>query len=214
MFSVDNDQTLALAGVFQSAQLVQQLATRGEAEPTPFMASVSSIMTLEADSVEDIFGGHDGVILGLTLLKKMLARDVRQGNIEISRYAISLIQLAKNLSKNPVILQALLKMLNELEQEWSPPVHQQVEVSWIDSAAKCYKDTISLLQPQIIVNGEHGYLAKQEIANQVRTALLAGIRAAYLWLQLGGSRWQLLFARNQYRDCVEKLLLKNPTVIH
>lgn len=214
MFSVNNDQTLALAGIFQSAQLVQQLATRGQVEPTPYLASVSSILTLEADSVEDVFGNNAGVRLGLDLLTKMLNKEISQGKMEISRYVISLIQLAKNLSKNPVILKALFEMLSELNQQWQVPEGQQIDPGWIELAANGYKDTISLLQPQIIVNGEHGYLAKQEIVNQVRTGLLAGVRAAYLWLQIGGSRWQMLFARNQYRECIESLLSKDRSVIH
>ncbi|MGD8349299.1 MAG: DUF489 family protein, partial [Gammaproteobacteria bacterium] len=35
-------------------------------------------------------------------------------------------------------------------------------------------------------------------AARVRASLLAGIRAAVLWRQLGGNKWKLLFARKKY----------------
>jgi high frequency lysogenization protein len=49
-----------------------------------------------------------------------------------------------------------------------------------------------------MVAGEQNYLQKTETAARVRTLLLAGIRAAVLWRQLGGSKWKLLFARKKY----------------
>ena len=48
-----------------------------------------------------------------------------------------------------------------------------------------------------MVNGEHGYLSNPTIAAKVRAALFAGIRSAFLWHQLGGNRWQLLFRRRK-----------------
>jgi high frequency lysogenization protein len=48
-----------------------------------------------------------------------------------------------------------------------------------------------------MVNGEHGHLSNPLIAARVRAALFAGIRSAFLWHQLGGSRWQLLFSRKK-----------------
>jgi high frequency lysogenization protein len=48
-----------------------------------------------------------------------------------------------------------------------------------------------------MVNGEHGHLSNPLIAAKVRAALFAGIRSAFLWHQLGGSRWQLLFSRKK-----------------
>ncbi|VTR41516.1 High frequency lysogenization protein HflD [Serratia fonticola] len=41
------------------------------------------------------------------------------------------------------------------------------------------------------------HLAKSAGAGQGRATLLAGIRAAVLWQQVGGSRLQLMFSRNR-----------------
>jgi len=41
------------------------------------------------------------------------------------------------------------------------------------------------------------YLQQSTNAARIRALLLAGIRSARLWRQLGGHRWQLLFSRRK-----------------
>jgi high frequency lysogenization protein len=57
-----------------------------------------------------------------------------------------------------------------------------------------------------MVSGENSYLESPDMANKVRALLLAGIRAAVLWRQCGGSRWQLLFKRRAIIKAAETLL--------
>ena len=56
------------------------------------------------------------------------------------------------------------------------------------------------------MTGDQGYLQQARIANQVRALLLAGIRSATLWRQVGGSRWQLIFQRKKLAQTVDRLL--------
>ena len=46
-----------------------------------------------------------------------------------------------------------------------------------------------------MVHGAQIHLAKPDNANRIRALLLAGIRAARLWRQSGGSRLRLLLRR-------------------
>jgi high frequency lysogenization protein len=57
-----------------------------------------------------------------------------------------------------------------------------------------------------MVNGEHGHLGNPVVAAKVRAALFAGIRSAFLWHQLGGNRWQLLFSRKKIATEAGKIL--------
>jgi len=68
----------------------------------------------------------------------------------------------------------------------------------LSKIADVYKTTVSTLQPKIIVEGEQAYLSSNANADKIRVLLLAGIRAALLWRQTGGSRLQLLFYRGKY----------------
>ena len=82
----------------------------------------------------------------------------------------------------------------------------------VEKLAELYSQTLSTLTPRIMVNGDHGYLGDPQIAARVRVALFAGIRSAFLWRQLGGNRWQLLFSRKKIASEAARIL-KNPGAI-
>jgi len=46
-----------------------------------------------------------------------------------------------------------------------------------------------------VVNGKPQYLKSERTVSWVRTLLLAGLRSATLWNQLGGGRFELMFGR-------------------
>ena len=75
----------------------------------------------------------------------------------------------------------------------------------ITKLANTYSTTVSLLQPRIILNGKPEYLKQGHITEQIRAILLAGIRSAVLWTQMGGSQWQLLFKRKLLVDTANQL---------
>jgi high frequency lysogenization protein len=80
----------------------------------------------------------------------------------------------------------------------------------IDQLASLYRDTISSLSYRIQVQGRSDHLKNETIAKQIRALLLAGIRAAVLWHQVGGRRWRLLIYRSriqQSADGIRKRLL-------
>jgi len=51
-----HDPVLALAGIFQSARLVQQLAREGRADTEALRASIQSILALDTPDVETVYG--------------------------------------------------------------------------------------------------------------------------------------------------------------
>ena len=63
---------MALAGIFQAAQLTQQLARQGHADKTALSASIHSVLMIDAGSAEEIFGGVRGVNSGLRLVRDKL----------------------------------------------------------------------------------------------------------------------------------------------
>ena len=76
----------------------------------------------------------------------------------------------------------------------------------IAAMADIYKQTISCISPRIMVKGKPLHLQNPDTQNRIRALLLAGIRSAILWKQLGGKRLQLLFARKRILAEAEKLL--------
>ena len=76
----------------------------------------------------------------------------------------------------------------------------------IANLADIYSETISQIPPKIMVSGESQHLSNPDQANKIRALLLAGMRSAVLWAQLGGSRWQILLQRRRIAQEAERIL--------
>ncbi|KRG72916.1 DUF489 family protein, partial [Stenotrophomonas pavanii] len=69
-----------------------------------------------------------------------------------------------------------------------------------------YAETISRLKPRVMVQGNPHYLGQAGVVAEIRALLLAAVRAAVLWRQLGGSYWDFLFGRKAMIEAVDRLL--------
>lgn len=211
MSTAYTDRILALAGLFQAARLAQQLAREGRAEPSALAASVQSLLIIDAPTTESIYGGARGVRPGLELLRDKLAGgNTDADDVEIARYVIGMIHLEGQLRRRPEMQDAIRRGIEAAREamkffeaaENGETLHPRL----VEKLAELYTQTISTLTPRIMVNGEHGHLSNPLIAAKVRAALFAGIRSAFLWHQLGGSRWQLLFSRKKIANEAANIL--------
>lgn len=198
------DQTLALAGIFQIAKLVQQIARNGQASGAAIEASLESLFKIDSNSVIDVFGSPAAMTLGLKCLTEQLSGDNTRQDMEITRYVIALLHLEKKLSRSSTMLDQITQGLEKTRNQMSyfDLTHENV----LASLGSLYQDTVSQLTPRILVQGEHSFLAQQSNANKIRALLLAGIRAAVLWRQCGGSRLRLLFGRKAYVEAAQNIL--------
>ena len=205
MFHSKYEQTLALAGIYQAASLVKQIANKGSANSAQIESSLETLFRFDANNVEEVYGSVAGVGHGVKVLHDGL-NDKSTRDIDIIGYVISLIMLERKLSNNKEMLDEISKRLNKIESqfEFFTLNHENT----IAKLGQLYKDTISTLGPKIIVSGEQPYLSSETNANKVRALLLAGIRSAVLWNQCGGSRWQFLFGRKAYLNECEKILAR------
>lgn len=196
-----HDRTLALAGLFQAARLTQQLAREGRCDAPAYRASLDSILRIDAPDTPSVFGGIGGLTLGLDILGERLGTGRAPLDYELARYAINLTQLERALDAQPEMQEALQRGIEAARSQMKffgdDEEADGANPRLVEKLAELYSQTLSTLSPRILVNGEHGYLANPLIAAQVRAALLAGIRAAVLWRQLGGRRWQLLLMRGR-----------------
>jgi len=86
---------------------------------------------------------------------------------------------------------------------------EQAETGQVDVSARLadlYVQTLSRLAPRILVEGNPTYLQQSAQVDQIRALLLAAVRAAVLWRQLGGTQMRLLFRRRQYAMMARGLL--------
>jgi high frequency lysogenization protein len=57
-----------------------------------------------------------------------------------------------------------------------------------------------------MVQGDPALLQRSETGARIRAFLLAGIRAARLWQQVGGRRWHLVLRRRSLVDTARRVL--------
>jgi high frequency lysogenization protein len=65
---------------------------------------------------------------------------------------------------------------------------------------------VSQVARKIQVAGDPDILKRPDNQHRVRAILLAGVRAAVLWRQLGGKRRHILFSRQQILDSAQQTL--------
>jgi high frequency lysogenization protein len=196
-------QTVALAGVCQAARLVDQLSRTGS-YPLEFLEpSIHSLFEFDAQSVEDIFGGLPGVKLGLHNLSNLLANHKEQEQQEIVRYVFSLLYLERRFAANSEMMAVVHSRLQHASfkaEHFAGHVNDTCH-----SISGIYQDTLSTLRYRIKVAGSAQHLQDKQNADIIRALLLAGIRSAFLWRQLGGRRWKLLLQRKQLLGAAQNL---------
>jgi high frequency lysogenization protein len=203
MAAIDN-RTIALAGLYQSVDLVMQIAWSGQADEAPFKASLASIFKLDANSYEAVFGGLNGIKAGLHVLRAQLTGNKKERQLERTRYVVTLLHLEKKLKRDSASQGAIQEGIARARGQLThfDPMHINV----VSRLADTYQSSISKLRPKVIVRGEPSYLANPNNARRIRALLLAGIRAAVLWRQAGGNRWLLILSRNRLLHDVETSL--------
>lgn len=199
------DITLALAGLCQSARLVQQLAHDGQCDSSVLRTSLNSILQTSPPNTLAVFGDHERVLkTGLETLLSVLNANRQGPGAELTRYCLSLMLLERKLFGNAQALRTLSERISELDRQLA---HFDLESDTIVSAlAAIYVDVISPLGPRIQVTGTPNVLQNALVQARVRAVLLAGIRAGILWQQVGGSRLQLMFSRNRLFQTAQNIL--------
>ena len=198
------NQIIALAGLFQAATMVKQIAHQGSTDTNAFESSIGSILKVDTTSVEAVYGSTATLKLGLKALVDQLQGSRHKRDMEITKYVVTLLHLERKLAKKSSMLEQIRQGIDQAEQQLDH--FELTHSNIIARLADTYLCTLSTLRPRIMVNGEQAYLGNPKVANKIRASLLAGIRAAHLWRQCGGNRFQLLVRRATFAEGAEKLL--------
>lgn len=201
----EQERLLALAGVFEAAALVDRLAKTGQVQEGALGCMLGSLLVRNPKDTLEVYGGdHLNLRDGMRALAGALERNPQSLPREALRYAVALISLQRQLDKRDDMLQVIGNRLQQIDSQAQlfGIAHDNV----IAACAALYQDTLSTFRQRIQVHGEMRHLQDSRNADKVRALLLAGIRSAMLWRQLGGRRWQLLFSRRKLLDQLYPLL--------
>ena len=196
------DRVLALAGLLQSVRQVQQMANNGQAETRALAPCIDSLFRFDADSTEAVYGGRGALESGLRRVVAQLDGSDRDG--AQTRMAMNVLHLERRFVAAPEAMSKVQEQLEEVQREREPwePTHPEV----LSRLGGIYAELVSPLGPRVMVAGNPVYLSQPEVVADVRAALLAALRSAVLWRQLGGSYWDLLVSRRRMVDTAQELL--------
>jgi len=194
MTYTEQDKLIALAGIYQAALCVKQVARQGSVDTDAMRPCIYSLFQTDADSVSEIYGAPGSLSAGARELVDQIGGGQRR-ELELIRYAVSLLKLERVLSGRREIVSSIGEGIEQARAklEHFPMLHPNV----LAHLADIYSRTVSRLQPRIMVQGDPRHLHIPDNQNRIRALLLAGVRSAWLWRQVGGSRWKILLGRKQ-----------------
>ena len=203
------DQAIALAGVAQSARIVQHIAWKGKTNDTDFKAVIASLLRIDAPTAISVYNGSFEVSSGLRLLKQQLDTNNADKDPEFVGLIINLLSLHKQLLSYPKIMNHLTELMTKLSREYSDKnFYSEPEIfeSLLADCSNNYKQTLSQLPKRIQVKGDPNILKLDDNQLKVRSALLCAVRSVFLWRQSGGSRWHFLFKKQSILQAVNELI--------
>lgn len=198
------ERTMALAGIFQATELVRQAANHGTWSGYAADTCLDSLLAIETDSVDEIYGSASSLRPGAETLISVLQGD--RNYMESLGYAVSIMQLENNFRKKPQMQTRIgldLQSISTLDEGLELHEIRDLQAQRI---AELYTKTISTLSPRIVINGRPQHLQVDRTVNWIRTLLFAGLRSAVLWRQMGGGRFSLMFGRKKMLEQAQALL--------
>lgn len=197
------EQTIALAGAAQAARIVDQLSRTGSYPEEFLERSVRSLFVFDLEHAEELFGGLTGVRLGLQNLCALLASRREPAQRDTLRYLLAMLYLERRFAADRAMQDVVRSRLQHASFRAEHFAGNVGDVC--HSVAGIYQDTFSRMPRRIKVTGSAQHLENPRNADIVRSLLLAGVRAAFLWHQLGGRRWKLLLQRRAMLGCAQSL---------
>ena len=198
------ERIMALSGIFQATELVRQAANHGTWSGYSADTCLESLLAIEAETVDDIYGNASKLRLGAETLVSILQGDRRY--MESLGYAVSIMQLENNFRKKTKMqahIGAELVPIAEIDD--GTEIHEIKDLQ-AKKIAALYTQTISTLSPRIVVQGRPQHLQIDRTVHWIRTLLFSSLRSAVLWRQMGGGRFSLMFGRKKMLEEARSLL--------
>jgi high frequency lysogenization protein len=196
------DRVLALAGLLQAVELVQEMANNGQARTSALAPCIDSLFQFDADSTLAVYGSLSNMGAGLRRVIAQLDGDGRDS--AQTRMAMSVLHLERRFAAAAGAgdeVQERLQALRSGQETWDP-THPDV----LARLGDIYAEVVSPLGPKVMVAGNPVYLSQPGVVAEIRAALLAALRSAVLWRQVGGSWWDLLVSRRRMVDAAQEML--------
>jgi len=201
--SAMEDRVLALAGLIQALAQVRRIADTGQAAADVLATALDSVFRIDATSASEVYGGTAAVRPGLLLLRDHFqgtTRDERQ----LPRLALAVLQLERRFVRDDAMADRVQQGIRAQAQAAARLGGTHPDV--LAALGALYAGTLSHLRPRVLVQGNPHYLGQAAVVAEIRAVLLAAVRSAVLWRQLGGSLWDFVLRRGPMLAAIEARL--------
>lgn len=202
MSSNFSDRVLALAALAQALQQVRRIAETGHADAGIMQTALDSVFRIDAADTRSVFGHVHALQPGLKLLRSYFSGDNQDD--ALPRLGLSVLQLERRFIREGQLIDEVTQGVARLSPQMQQ--HNSTHPDVIAGLGSLYADTLSQLKPRVMVQGNPHYLGQPGVVAEIRAILLAAVRAAVLWRQLGGSYWDFLFSRRAMVQAIDQHL--------
>lgn len=197
-----HERVLALAGLVQALKQVRRIADTGQADASALSTALDSVFRIDADSPESVYGTAADLRPGLVVLRDYFGN--RNKDEALPRLALAVMQIERRFVRDGRMAQQVHDGIVA-----TAPIAERLGSDHPDvltALGKLYADTVSNLRPKVMVQGNPHYLGQADIVSEIRALLLAALRSAVLWRQMGGSLFDFLLGRRQMLAAIESAL--------
>ena len=195
------NETISLGAIYQACNEIKKIAWQGEINNIIIEPLINSVYQTTSEEIEDVFISIQRLNSGLDFLGRQLVGDAFSRDGEVSRYFEAISILVKNMNKNDEVLN---KLRMELTKQSMPITEDNLDQHAL-FLSELYLNTISTVEPRIIVNGDNKYLTDKKNAAMIRSLLLCAIRSFILWQQSGGSKFRIFIFKKKIAELAVKL---------
>ena len=209
-------RSLALAALFEALAEMQStaegrasgdgplaneaLSREREGEP---LAGIEHLLvplfTIDADSLAAVFAPPARYRNGIETAGSAIAGE--RNALRLLNYAFAVMELATLLKRED-------RIAGQLSQRLRALADAPRDAALLLALDETYQETIGRLGKRIQVSGDPNALKQPQVAARIRALLLAAVRFAWLWRQLGGRRWQLIVGRRKALASMDALKRK------
>ena len=187
------NETISLGAIYQACNEIKKIAWQGEININTIEPLINSVYQITSENIDDIYISVKRLNTGLDFLRRQLVGDAFSRDAEVTRYFEAIGILIKNMNKKQDVFNKLRKQITEQNME--------VQEDNLDDHAlflsNLYLNTVSKVEPRIIVNGDNKYLIDKKNAAMIRSLLLCAIRSYVLWQQSGGSKFRIFIFKKK-----------------
>lgn len=193
------DRVVALGGLLQALAQVRRVADTGEANDRVLATCIESLFRFDAPSTAAVYGGLENVRPGLLMLRDYLGGKL--GDEVVPKLALSVLQLERRFVADDAMVARVQAGLQaqQVAFDRDGPTHPDLLLALGD----LYAQTLSLMRPRVLVQGNPHYLGQPAVVAEVRAVLLAAVRSAVLWRQRGGTLWDFALQRRAMAAAVD-----------